>query len=573
MTAYVDNRNSKIREQLSILKLFFMLFTAIAFFQYCFEEQRFLKLMHNAPLIVLILALGCGAIYAGWHFLTAKRTTGDRLVKWWSLGVMLVLATCCVWMTGVQNSNYEFLYLMAVLIATIEYGKREGMTLAISASVLILVTDLLVVRDVTVNDTFEDDIVLCSIFLIIAYTLGYYVECEKEHITRLESLVHLDGLTGLYNYRYLRDILIRQVDDCTKRGISLALIIVDIDHFKQYNDLFGHQTGDIVLRQLADLLKKEAGSDYIAARYGGASFALLMPDTDERCAIEKAEKIRKGFEELHIEKEEYLPDGKLTVSVGLSVFPAKAANAIQLFDNADEALYRAKFLQRNRVEAYYSILDDIQGSLSGEHRDIVASIKTLIAVINSRDNYTYTHVDRVVTYCRLYAEATHMSEEDKRTLMYGAYMHDIGKINIDKNVLMKTGKLTDEEWAALKRHPVDGANVIQNIDSLKSVMPLILQHHERYDGRGYPYGLKGEEIGPLARILSVADSFDAMTSNRPYQPRKTYEEAYAELRRCAGTQFDPEIAISFIHIIQNYLRHSAVIPSAPERLLEKLDEA
>ena len=165
-----------------------------------------------------------------------------------------------------------------------------------------------------------------------------------------------------------------------------------------------------------------------------------------------------------------------------------------------------------------------------------------------------------------------MSEEDKRTLMYGAYMHDIGKINIDKNVLMKTGKLTDEEWAALKRHPVDGANVIQNIDSLKSVMPLILQHHERYDGRGYPYGLKGEEIDPLARILSVADSFDAMTSNRPYQPRKTYEEAYAELRRCAGTQFDPEIAISFIHIIQNYLRHSAVIPSAPERLLEKLDE-
>lgn len=165
-----------------------------------------------------------------------------------------------------------------------------------------------------------------------------------------------------------------------------------------------------------------------------------------------------------------------------------------------------------------------------------------------------------------------MSEEDKRTLMYGAYMHDIGKINIDKNVLMKTGKLTDEEWAALKRHPVDGANVIQNIDSLKSVMPLILQHHERYDGRGYPYGLKGEEIDPLARILSVADSFDAMTSTDPISPGRPMRKPTPSCG-AARDPVRPEIAISFIHIIQNYLRHSAVIPSAPERLLEKLDEA
>ena len=134
-----------------------------------------------------------------------------------------------------------------------------------------------------------------------------------------------------------------------------------------------------------------------------------------------------------------------------------------------------------------------------------------------------------------------MSEEDKRTLMYGAYMHDIGKINIDKNVLMKTEKLTDEEWAALKRHPVDGANVIQNINSLKSVMPLILQHHERYDGRGYPYGLKGEEIDPLARILSVADSFDAMTSNRAFRKRLSLEECRREIEKNLGAMYDPAI--------------------------------
>ena len=386
MIAYVDNRNSKIRELLSVLKLFFMLFAAIAFFQFCFEEQRFLKLMENSSIIVLLMALGCGVMYAGWIFLTSKKTTDSSLVKWGSLAIMLLLSTCCVWMTGVQNSNYEFLYLMAVIIATIEYGKKEGILLSLASSILILATDLIVIRDVVVNDSFEDDIVLCSVFVIIAYTLGYYVECEKNHINRLEHLVHMDALTELYNYRYFRDMLTHQVEVSASRGTSLALILIDIDHFKQYNDMFGHQMGDTVLQQLGILLKKEAGTSYTAARYGGASFSLLMPDTDERSALEKAEKIRHDFEQLHIDREEYLPGGKLTISLGVSVFPEKAASELQLFDSADEALYRAKFLQRNRVESYYSVLDAVQRSLKGEHRDTVASIKTLIAVINSRDN-------------------------------------------------------------------------------------------------------------------------------------------------------------------------------------------
>ncbi len=566
MIAYVDNRNSKICELLSVLKLFFMLFAAIAFFQYTFEEQLFLDLIQNGANVLLLLALGCGVMYAGWLFLISKKPADSPLVKWGSLAIMLLLSTCCVWMTGIQDSNYEFLYLMAVIIATIEYGKREGILLSLASSALILVTDLIMIRDVVINDSFEDDIVLCSVFVIIAYTLGYYVECEKNHINRLEHLVHMDALTELFNYRYFRDMLTHQVGVSASQGTSLALILIDIDHFKQYNDMFGHQMGDTVLQQLGILLKKEAGASYTAARYGGASFSLLMPDTGERGALDKAEKIRHDFEQLHIDREEYLPGGKLTISLGVSVFPENASSEVQLFDSADEALYRAKFLQRNRVESYYSILDAVQRSLHGEHRDTVASIKTLIAVINSRDNYTFTHVERVVTYCKLYAEATHMNEDDKQTLVYGAYMHDIGKINIDQGLLMKTGKLSDEEWEVLKRHPVDGAKVIQNIDSLQAVLPLILQHHERYDGSGYPYGLSGSGINFLARILSVADSFDAMTSNRPYQPRKTYEEAYEELRRCAGSQFDPEIAISFINIIQNYLLHSPVIPSAPERI-------
>ncbi|MDD2221686.1 MAG: HD domain-containing protein, partial [Clostridia bacterium] len=239
------------------------------------------------------------------------------------------------------------------------------------------------------------------------------------------------------------------------------------------------------------------------------------------------------------------------ISVGVSAFPSKAKTDTELLTSADEACYRAKFLYKNRVETYHSILEEIQDDVYELGGKTVTSIKTLIAVINAKDKYTYGHVERVVFYCTMLAEKLGLNDEDKKNLIYSAYLHDIGKINISEEILMKTEPLTDEEWGIMKNHPQKAVEIINNINSLKDMVPIILQHHERYDGTGYPNNLKGEEINYLARILTVADSFDAMTSIRPYQQKKNYNQAINELIEYSGTQFDSEIVTAFISAIQD----------------------
>ena len=181
----------------------------------------------------------------------------------------------------------------------------------------------------------------------------------------------------------------------------------------------------------------------------------------------------------------------------------------------------------------------------------IVSIRTLLSVINTRDRYTYNHTDRVVHFCEAFSKYVQMPEEQSRALLYGAYLHDIGKINVPQEILISEKKLTDEQWELMKKHPADGAEIVRKIKNFDIIADIVLQHHEKFNGTGYPCGKKGEEIPVLARILTLADSFDAMTAKRPYQKAKTFEEAFIEIRRCKGTQFDPELAELFIQAIEN----------------------
>jgi HD-GYP domain-containing protein (c-di-GMP phosphodiesterase class II) len=192
----------------------------------------------------------------------------------------------------------------------------------------------------------------------------------------------------------------------------------------------------------------------------------------------------------------------------------------------------------------------LKKDIDEEHIDLITSIKTLISVINAKDRYTYGHVERVVAYSRLFADELCLGEEDKKNLVYGAYMHDIGKINISKEILNKKMPLTKDEWEILKQHSQNGIEIIKPVNSLQEIAPLILHHHERYDGMGYPDQMKGDNIPFLVRVLTIVDSFDAMTSHRPYNKRKTYDEAIDELKKCSGTQFDPIITEKFIRSIK-----------------------
>ncbi len=331
---------------------------------------------------------------------------------------------------------------------------------------------------------------------------------------------------------------------------KLSLIFMDIDYFKHYNDLYGHQKGDEALKKIGKLLKNIARENDLVARYGGEEFAIILPNTSEEEATKIAERIRNKVEKTYFEGQENQPNANFTVSVGIAVFPDKAKSELELVKCADDALYRAKFFHKNRVETYVSVLDELKRDLNEEENALVTSIKTLISIINAKDKYTYSHVERVVIYSRLMAKKLGLSEDEKKQLIYGAYMHDIGKINIPNEILTKKMRLTKEEWEILKQHPKDGVEIIKSVNSLKNVVPLILYHHERYDGFGYPVGLKEKEIPYLARVLTVIDSFDAMTSSRPYNKRKTYDEGLIELERCSGTQFDPEIVRIFSEVVK-----------------------
>lgn len=563
MKSVKDDKQKQINGIISVVKLSALLLMGIIL------SKNFIKSNDTAaissetyysvtrlflPLMVSIL------IYLAWTFSTENKIKdkyGDTVNKVETI-MFIIIFSIIIYICGVKQSECKFLYLFIIITTTIQYGMKRGVIVSCISSLIILSMDILMEPGAVINSNFQDDLILAGVFILTAWPLGFYVKIEGEHIKKLENQVNIDGLTELYNHRYFCDTLIEKVDDGKRNNKPVSMIFIDIDYFKQYNDTYGHQKGDYVLRKIGEIIKTNIRQEDIAARYGGEEFAVILPDTNEQQAIDIAEHIREKIEATYFDGEESQPKGKVTASMGVSAYPDKARDDVELIKSADDALYRAKFFDKNRVESYTSILDEIKNNIDEKDIELVTSIKTLISVINAKDRYTYGHVERVVIYSRLIADKLQLSKKCKEILIYGAYMHDIGKINISKEILIKKMKLTGEEWEELKQHPANGVEIIKSVESLKEIIPLIKNHHERYDGKGYPNNLKGEDIPYLARILTVVDSFDAMTSNRPYNTRMTYEEGIQELERCSGTQFDPEIAKAFIEVIRSNIGVSAL---------------
>lgn len=416
-----DNRKKKVDEILSIVKVSSLLFSAIAFLQYIFnvislydETPVYYGVVSAALFSIFLLSI----IYILWSLASLNKYK-DHINKIQLIEIILfmIIFIMAILLSGGNSSNNKFLFLFIIITSTIQGGMHRGCVVSLVSSAIILSIDLIFSGNADVNIYFQNDLILAGVFVLTAWTLGFYVKTENDHINELQTLVNEDGLTGVYNHRYFYDKLREKMHISEVENEKLSLIFMDIDYFKHYNDLYGHQKGDEALKKIGKLLKSIARENDLVARYGGEEFAIILPNTSEEEATKIAERIRNKVEKTYFEGQENQPNANFTVSVGIAVFPDKAKSELELVKCADDALYRAKFFHKNRVETYVSVLDELKRDLNEEENALVTSIKTLISIINAKDKYTYSHVERVVIYSRLMAKKLGLSEEEKKQLI------------------------------------------------------------------------------------------------------------------------------------------------------------
>ena len=398
-------------------------------------------------------------------------------------------------------------------------------------------------------------------FLSVACSIASIALKNAVLYDRMFREARIDPLTGVNNYRSF----VEQVELEFKRSGQdpLALLYVDFDDFKLYNQLYGSAQGDRALQVSARAIEECVGAQGTVFRSGGKIFAVLLPGTDGRRAELLARQIQSTIQ-ARMTQNTGAAAKNFTVSCGICVSPYAASTAKELMENADMAVYHAKNAGKNRVSLYRRSSRTTQGvaqrareiieraermDRNSSFRENANTIFALAAAIDAKDHYTYHHSLSVALYASILATGAGLSEEATLMVYEAAILHDIGKISIPEAILNKAGRLTDEEYGVIKGHVNNSIEMIRHLPAMDHLIPAVLAHHERWDGRGYPRGIAGEEIPVAGRCLAIADSFDAMTSDRAYRKGMSLEAAVEQLRVNAGTQFDPDLANLFISLI------------------------
>lgn len=354
--------------------------------------------------------------------------------------------------------------------------------------------------------------------LLIVHDVTYREKYEE----KLRYLSLHDTLTGVYNRTYFEEELQRLAGD---REYPVTIIVSDLDGLKLINDFFGHAKGDELLKRCAGLLQKHLRKSDVLARVGGDEFAVILPCTDERDSENIVNRIRASLE-LYNKKN---PELHLSISLGAATASSPDQSLEDIFKRADDLMYR----------------DKINHSTSARNQIVNA----LLAALAERDYRAQGHAKRLQEMCHKLGEKLGLSSNQLADLSLLARLHDLGKVGIPDSILNKEGSFSDDEWKTMHRHPEVGYRIADSSPNLAPISKLILYHHERWDGKGYPHGLKGEAIPIECRILALADSFDAMTNDRPYRKAMSKKDALSEIHKCSGTQFDPSLAEKFIQII------------------------
>jgi len=384
---------------------------------------------------------------------------------------------------------------------------------------------------------------------------------------KLKAISLVDSQTGLYNRRYLQDAVEVEFDRARRFAHSLAVIMLDIDYFKSINDVYGITFGDLVLKQLSRQLKRMVRRYDTLIRYAGEEFLVISPRLDRDPAFNMAQRLLESLNFIKFGNKKHSVRLKLSL-VAVSFPEDRARNGTDLVNLANTVLNKAKEQGGNRA---YSTLDlsnlpkktktsktagvkslkkTIDKLTMKSKQGLAESIFAFAKTIELKDHYTGEHVENTVHYATEIAKVLNLPREDVELIRQAAMLHDLGKIGIGENILLKKGKLNKKEFEEIKKHPQIGADIIRPIQFLHALIPFIFYHHERWDGKGYPIGIKGEEIPIGARIIAIADVYQALISDRPYHKAFAKNKAIDMIKKASGTQFDPRIVNNFLTVIK-----------------------
>lgn len=381
----------------------------------------------------------------------------------------------------------------------------------------------------------------------------------------LQQLALKDSHTGLFNHRYLKEALDAASSRAKRQFSPLSVIMMDIDYFKSINDVYGHVFGDLVLKQFAEQLKKTVRAYDVVIRYGGEEFVIISSDTDRENAQILAKRILDKINLYNFGDKKHVV--KLKISLAVASYPEDAAECgIDLVRCADQILGKVKEGGGNRVFSYqdlrkegkiitekpsvHNLKQKIDKLTRRANQGLIEAIFAFAKTIEMKDHYTGEHVEKSVHYATRMAEELNLPKDNIELIKQASMLHDLGKVGISEKILLKKSRLNKKEFQEIKRHPQIGADILRPIQSLRQIIPFVFHHHERWDGKGYPYGLKKERIPLGARIIAIADVYQALVSHRPYRKAYTKKEAMRMIKEGAGNHFDPEIVKVFVKILE-----------------------